>query len=78
MAKKAAKSSDKRVARKQPNALQRFIRETTGELRKVNWPTRTEAKNLTWIVIAVMFIMGAILGSLDYAFTKLFALIFGT
>jgi len=36
----------------------RLIRETVGELRKVSWPTRQEATNLTWIVLVVIVIVG--------------------
>jgi len=67
--------ADKNVQRKQPNRLQRFFRETIGELRKVNWPTWQEAKNLTIIVIIVTFGMSALLGFLDFIFAKLFALL---
>ena len=52
-----------------PNAIQRFWRETVGELRKVSWPTPTEAWNLTKIVLIVMAAMAIFLGSLDYGFT---------
>jgi preprotein translocase subunit SecE len=69
------KSSKRPVDRKQTNAVQRFFRETMGELRKVTWPSREEALNLTRIVLIVMVIMGAFLGSLDYLFLKLFQLI---
>jgi preprotein translocase subunit SecE len=65
----------KSSSRKQPNAIQRYIRETTGELRKVNWPTRKEATNLTIIVIIVLVAMGTFLGILDILFTRFFALI---
>ena len=47
--------------RKSENALQRFIRETTGELRKVTWPTRREALNLTLLVILVMVFTSVVL-----------------
>jgi len=57
------------------NALQRYYRETMGELRKVTWPTRQEAINLTIVVLIVTFGMSAFLGVLDYLFTRLFALI---
>ena len=57
---------------KQPNAAVRFIRETIGELRKVNWPTRAEATNLTLIVVAVSFSMALFLGFFDAVFTSLF------
>ena len=50
---------------KKPNAIQSFFRETTGELRKVSWPTWPEARQLTWIVLVVMIAMGAILGVTD-------------
>jgi len=63
--------------RRQPNAIQRYFRETIGELRKVNWPTRKEAVNLTIVVLIVTFSMSALLGILDFLFTKLFVLILG-
>ena len=68
---------DRRVARRQPNAIQRYLRETIGELKKVNWPTRKEATNLTIIVLIVTVGMSAFLGLLDFLFTRFFALILG-
>jgi preprotein translocase subunit SecE len=65
------------VVRKQPNAIQRYYAETVGELRKVNWPTRKEATNLTVVVLAVMVGMSIFLGLLDFVFTWLFSLILG-
>ena len=47
---------------KRPNAIQTFFRETTGELRKVSWPTWPEVRQLTLLVLAVMVVMGLILG----------------
>ena len=61
--------------RRQPNRIQRYIRESIGELKKVNWPTRQEAINLTIIVLIVTFSMSAILGVLDFFFAKIIALI---
>jgi len=49
----------------QPNAIARFYRETVGELRKVSWPTREEALNLTGIVLIVLIAMAALLGLVD-------------
>ena len=68
---------DRRVARRQPNFIQRYFRETVGELRKVNWPTRKEATNLTIVVLIVTVSMSAFLGFLDFLFTRFFALILG-
>ncbi len=61
--------------KKQRKGLSKFYRETSAELRKVSWPTRAEAIQLTRVVLIVIFVMGAFLGLLDYAFTKLFGLI---
>ncbi|MBC8333518.1 MAG: preprotein translocase subunit SecE [Anaerolineae bacterium] len=57
--------------------MTRFYRETVGELRKVTWPTRQEAINLTIVVLFVTFGMSAFLGVLDYLFSRLFVVILG-
>jgi len=67
--------ADKNDKVKQPNAIQRWYRETMGELRKVSWPTRQEAQRLTWIVVAVMVVMSVVLGVLDYVFSTLVTLV---
>ena len=59
------------------NAVQRYIRETSGELRKVNWPTWPEARRLTIIVIVVLIIMALFLGLVDWAASQLLALAIG-
>ena len=61
--------------KKQYKGLSKFYRETSAELKKVSWPTRAEAIHLTRVVLIVIFVMGAFLGLLDYAFTQLFGLI---
>lgn len=68
--KKVAKSKGK-----QENAVVRYYRETVGELRKVSWPTRQEAINLTSITLVVIVVMSAFFGTLDYVFNQLFAFI---
>ncbi len=60
---------------KAANFLQRYYRETIGEIRKVNWPTPKEAWHLTKIVLIVLVIMAALLGLLDFVFSKLIALV---
>ncbi|MBC8506963.1 MAG: preprotein translocase subunit SecE [Anaerolineales bacterium] len=57
--------------------MTRFYRETIGELKKVTWPTRQEAINLTKIVLFVIVGMSIFLGVLDYLFAQLFRLILG-
>jgi preprotein translocase subunit SecE len=60
---------------KKGNIVVRFLRETRSELRKVVWPTRREALNMTAIVLGVTLVMAAALGMIDWLFTKLFALV---
>jgi preprotein translocase subunit SecE len=50
---------------KSQNALQSFFRETTGELRKVSWPTWPEARRLTVLVLIVMVVVGLYLFFVD-------------
>jgi len=53
--------ADKKDSKKK-NPIQRFTRETVGELRKVSWPTRQEAWQLTLIVLVVLAFMSVFLG----------------
>ncbi len=50
--------------------IQRFWRETIGELRKVTWPTPAEAWKMTKLVTVVMILMAMILGILDFVFSR--------
>ncbi len=53
--------TDKKESKKQ-NAIQRLVRETIGELRRVTWPTRQEAWQMTLIVLVVLAFMSVFLG----------------
>lgn len=75
--KQSKAKSDKKAVRKQQNAISRYISESIGELRKVTWPTRKEATNLTIVVIIVSLSMSAFLGVLDYIYTQIFKLLLG-
>lgn len=52
-----------------------FFREAIAELRKVHWPTREQARNLTLLVIGVSILVGVILGAVDFVFEKIFEVI---
>jgi preprotein translocase SecE subunit len=52
-----------------------FFSEVIGELRKAHWPTRQEALRLSFLVLMVCVVVGAILGGLDYGFFRLFKLL---
>jgi preprotein translocase subunit SecE len=68
-----AKGDKKIVGRKRSqNAVQRYFSETVGELRKVSWPSRKEAINLTIVVVIVIIVMSIFLGSLDFIYGQFF------
>jgi preprotein translocase subunit SecE len=69
--------ADKKETRKRSNSIQRFFRETIGELKKVSWPSWPEARRLTWIVVLVMVFMAVFLGAFDFLASKIFDLILG-
>ena len=66
----------KKVTKKQ-NSIQRFARETIGELRKVSWPSRQEALNLTMVVVITMVFIGAFLSIVSGLSSRLLNLILG-
>jgi preprotein translocase subunit SecE len=59
------------------NAVQRYFRETMGELRKVNWPTWPEARRLTGLVLLVMLVVGIFLAGIDFVSGELINLVLG-
>ena len=72
MAKSAVQRSTEK--KKGENAIVRYFRETWFELKKVSWPTRSEAINLTLIVVAVTGFLAIVLGVLDWVFQTAFGL----
>jgi preprotein translocase subunit SecE len=71
------KGSVAKATAKKENVVIKYLKETRAELKKVNWPSRQEATNLTLIVIAVTTFMALLLGFLDYIFARLFELVLG-
>ncbi len=73
MAKSVAekKTEKKRIG---DNAIVRYLRETWFELKRVSWPTRSEAVNLTLIVVAVTTFLSIVLGLMDTLFSTIFGL----
>jgi preprotein translocase subunit SecE len=66
----------KAASKQQDNAVVRYLRETWFELKKVSWPTRSEAINLTIIVVVVTTFLAIVLGLLDYLYSLGFGLLF--
>ncbi len=67
----------KKTISKKQNRIQRFVRETAGDLRKVSWPSREEATHLTIIVVITMIFMGAFLSLVSGVSSRLLNLLFG-
>jgi preprotein translocase subunit SecE len=59
----------------QGNAVVEYFRETWFELKKVSWPTRQEALNLTFMVILVTAFLAVVLSLMDWAISEAFRLI---
>jgi preprotein translocase subunit SecE len=66
----ALAEKEKKV-KKSENAVERYLRETTGELRKVNWPKWPESRHLTQLVLLVMVTVGLYLALVDFFSHKL-------
>ena len=56
------------------NRIVNYLQETWFELRKVSWPTRSEAVNLTLIVVSVTTFLAIVLGLMDWLFSTAFGL----
>ena len=54
-----------------------FYRQVVAELRKVVWPTRDQAVNLTVLVCAASIAVGVLLGGCDLLFAELFKILLG-
>ena len=52
-------------------SITQYLRDTRSELKKVVWPTREEAINLTIVVLLVTILMTAILGGIDWIFSQI-------
>ena len=48
--------------------IQRFVQDSWQELKKVNWPTPEQARNLTILVLAVSTAVALYISAFDYVF----------
>lgn len=69
--------SSKVETEKTENRIIKYFREARAEMRKVTWPTREEALNLTGIVVAVTTVMALLLWGLDVVFEGILAALIG-
>jgi len=71
-----SKGPSETLTRLRSNRIVRFLFESYYELRyKVTWPTAVEARNMTFVVIALSVAVGLILGLADLALSQLYLLI---
>ena len=64
----AAQPQKQQTGRREPTQRGRFVRESWGELRKVEWPGRNQVVTGTIVVIIACAIVGAYLYAADIAF----------
>jgi preprotein translocase SecE subunit len=49
--------------------LAEYIKETKGEMKHVNWPTKSQAVNYTFLVVGLSVVTAAILALADFVFS---------
>jgi preprotein translocase subunit SecE len=49
----------------------RFLMDVVSELRKVIWPKREDITHLTFVIVVVTILIGAVLGLIDISFSWL-------
>jgi preprotein translocase subunit SecE len=57
------------------SGLGKFLYDTRAELKKVVWPTREQAMNLTALVIGVSIVVGAFIGGVDALLQQIFQIL---
>jgi preprotein translocase subunit SecE len=58
--------------------LQKYLKETLGELRKMTWPTKDELVGSTVVVIVTSLIIAIFIGLVDRTLTALVTFIFSS
>ncbi len=54
------------------DGVKRVYRDTSAEMKKINWPDRETTKNLTLVVIGISTALGLLLGGVDLLLRTLF------
>jgi len=69
--------SSQGVARFQPWRWRRFLSEVAFELRKVDWPARSELVTYSLVVLVTVTALTLFIGLVDFTFAKTLLGIFG-
>ncbi|HET9333936.1 MAG TPA: preprotein translocase subunit SecE [Gemmatimonadota bacterium] len=56
--------------------LRTFLREVRAELEKVTWPGRAEVQAATLVIIALVLLLAAFIGGVDFAVSRILGLFF--
>lgn len=51
--------------------LSTYLKESVVELKKIVWPTRTQTRNYTLLVIGLSVVVGIFFSALDFGFSKI-------
>ncbi|MBA3728883.1 MAG: preprotein translocase subunit SecE [Actinobacteria bacterium] len=63
--------------RKKRTPPMQFLKEVRQELRKVNWPTRTELLGYTVVVLVAVVVLTSMVFGMDLSFSKAVLQVFG-
>lgn len=56
--------------------VQTFLREVRAELEKVTWPGRQEVQAATLVIIALVLLLAAFIGGVDFVVSRVLGLFF--
>ena len=54
--------------------IQKYFKEVLAEIRKTSWPKKEDSKNMTILVIVVVFMIALYLGGIDFLLQKIMGL----
>jgi len=73
--KKAVVETRQSVIATRTQSFRLFVRDSVSEMKKVNWPDQETTRNLTLLVIGISFVLGLLLGGIDFVLQQLFEIL---
>lgn len=68
---KAVATTPVSIFAQRTESVQRLVRDSMSEMKKINWPDQETTKSLTVLVIAISVVLGLLLGGIDFLLAKL-------
>ncbi len=56
--------------------IRQFLREVRAEMEKVSWPGRQEVRAATIVIIALVVLLAAFIGAVDFVVSRVLGLFF--